>query len=94
MKWKEYKTTDDKSNELHLVECWDDDKWKPVAVQTLVKRLPSDEISQIKYAHDVLRVPNVFLFGNGSHYYGEKATVVDAQALETHGRVNSEFASL
>ncbi|XP_055313630.1 5'-3' exoribonuclease 1-like [Sitodiplosis mosellana] len=88
LKWMEYKSTDDKSNELQLVEYWDDENWKPVAVQTMVKRLSSNKMPKVKYAQDVLRVPDVFLFGGRSHYYGEKATIADAQGLETHGRVN------
>lgn len=91
LKWIEYKPIDDKSNELKLVKYWDDEKWQPVAAQTMVKRFMSDEMPKIKQAKDVLRVPDVFLFGGRSHYYGEKATIADAQGFETHGRVNSEF---
>lgn len=91
LKWTEYKPIDDKSNELRLVKYWDDEKWQPIAVQTILKRFMSDEMPKVKLAKDVLRKPDVFLFGGRSHYYGEKATIADAQGLETHGRINSEF---
>lgn len=91
LKWIEYEPIDDKSNELKLVKYWDNEKWQPVAVQTIVKRFMSDEMPKVILAKDVVRVPDVFLFGGRSHHYGEKATIADAQGLETHGRINSEF---
>lgn len=74
-----------------LDKNWDDDLWKPVAAQTLIKS-PMDEIMQwSKLFEDELHVPNVFLFGGQSNYYGEIAQIVDAQSLSVNGRVNSKF---
>lgn len=78
-----------------MVEYWNSEKWLPVAVQTMVKRFMSIETPKVKHVKDVLRASDVFLMGGQrSHYYGEKATIVDDQGLATHGRVNSKCLTL
>lgn len=48
-------------------------------------------MQMFKSVEDELRVPNVFLFGGQSNYYGEIAQIVDAQSLNVNGRVNSKY---
>lgn len=45
----------------------------------------------IKLVKDEIDAGDVFLFGGKTHYYGERAEIVDASSLETNGRVNSKF---
>lgn len=90
LKWTEYKPSETKPYAYELVKHWDDKKWEPIAIQALVQSCMPDKAEQFKLAKDVIR-KTVVLFGNNSKYYGEVATVADAQNLEVNGRVNSEY---
>lgn len=91
LKWVEYKPSDNsKSLTYEVAKCWNDDKWQPIAVQMLIKSVLAEEQPARKLASDELRVPDVFLCGGKTHYYGELAQIVDIQSLETNGRVNSK----
>lgn len=87
LKWVEY-IADDESNKFKLVECWNTEKWQPCAIQTISKRAMAD--SKSKELLDAIQDKKVFLFGGKSHY-GEMATIISDQVLETNGRVNSKY---
>lgn len=89
LKWVEYKPSETKPYTYELVKHWDDKKWEPAAIQTLIQSCMPEKGEQFKVAKDVIR-KTVVLLSNNSKYYGEIATVADAQNLEKNGRVNSK----
>lgn len=89
LKWVEYKPSETKPNAYELVKHWDDRKWEPVAIQTLIKSSMPQKGQQFKLVKDVLR-KSVVLFGNNSPYFGEIATIADTQNLDVNGRVHSK----
>lgn len=91
LKYTEYRISDVEPYTYELTKIWDDEKWEPVAVQTLTKCFMKECMPQLKRARDVLNVRNVFLFNRSSYHYGEMATINDAESLEAYGRVNSRF---
>lgn len=91
LKWIEHKPSETMPNAYELVKHWEDNKWEPVALQTLIPSCMPVKGPQFKLVNDLLRGRSVVLFGNKSYYYGETATVVDIQNLETNGRVNSAY---
>lgn len=87
----EYKPSEAKPNAYELVQHWDDKKWIPVAVQTIVPVSMLEKDPQYKLAKDVLcGGRSVVLFSNHSYHFGEFASVADNRNLETNGRVNSK----
>lgn len=90
LKWVEYKPSETHPNAYELVKHWDDKKWVPVAVQSLIRSFMPETRPQFKSVNDVLCAKNVVLFSAKSQYFGEIATIVDSQSLETNGRVCSE----
>lgn len=91
LKWIEHKPSETMSNAYELVKHWDDKKWEPVAIQTLIQSCMPEKGPKFKLVNDLLRGRNVVLFGHKSHYYGEIATVADTQQLDTNGRVHSTY---
>lgn len=90
----EYAATETESNAYELVKHWKKDKWMPVAAQTLIKGFMANKEPKMKRVADVLstpNVPNVFLMSKNSYYFGEVATINDAQSLETNGRIKSKI---
>lgn len=90
LKWIEYKPSETKPNAYELIKHWNDKKWEPIAIQTLIQSCMPDKREQFKMAKDVIR-KTVILFSHNTKYYGEVATVADAQNLEVNGRVNSKY---
>lgn len=91
LKWIEHKPSETIPLAYELVKQWDDKKWVPVAIQTLIECCMPEKGPKFKLVHDLLRGRSVVLAGSKSHYYGETATVADTQSLETNGRVHSEY---
>lgn len=89
LKWIEYKPSETKPNAYELVKHFDDRKWYPVAIQTLIQSTMPEKGQQFKFVKDVLR-KSVILFGNKSTYYGEVAAIADTQNLDVNGRVKSK----
>lgn len=92
LKYVEYKSVGSHTCELH--EHWDDTKWLPVAVQTMSKRLNtlnSDQLPKTISAANVISDKIIFSFRNNSPNYGLMADIVDANGLETNGRVNGKL---
>lgn len=90
LKWIEYKPSETKPNAYELVKHWDDRKWEPAAIQTLIQSSMPGKEQHFKLVKDVLR-KTVILFGNKSTYFGEVATIADTQNLDVNGRVHSEY---
>lgn len=89
LKWIEYKPSESQPHAYELVKHWDENKWEPVAIQALIRGFMPETRERFKLAKDVIR-KTVVLFSKNSKYYGEMATVADAQGIEVNGRVNSK----
>lgn len=90
LKWSQYQPVDDKP-EFELADRYDDEKWKPVAAQTLYLDHCTNRNLRHIPVKDAFRKPQVFIQGKQSQHYGSMATVADIQSLDVNGRIKSKL---